>query len=134
MADISPTVANVLAATGASLGTGTAGVNITQGELLYSDGTDGGKLKLADDLDAATSAVVGISLNAALTNQPVDFIKSGTLTFGTVVVGDIYALSTTAGVMMDTQPATGNFASSIAIGLTTATLKVLINNSGVAAS
>ena len=134
MADITATAADVLAATGAGIGRGTAGVAIVQGDVLYIDSSDSSRLKLADDLDINTSAVVGIALNRALTTQPIEYITSGTLTFGTVVVGDVYALSDTPGRMMNTQPATGNFASVIAVGLTTSTIKIEINNSGVAAS
>ena len=137
MTTVVPVVANVLAATGAALGTGTAGATIAQGDVLYADGTDGGDLKLGDSSGVLTAAVVGIALNAALDKQPVDFIKSGTLTIGTdggapPAAGEPYFLSTTAGKIDDALPASGQFATVLGIGLTSSTMKVGIVVSGVA--
>ena len=134
MPDLTPVLASIAAATGATLGSGTAGATIAQGDVLYADGTDGGDLKLADDGALASSAVVGIALNAASDGQPIDYIKSGTLTFGaaTTSAGAPYFLSTTAGNLMNTIPASGNFSSFLAVGLSTSTMKVGINNAGVA--
>jgi len=133
MADLTPTVASILAAAGPSLGSGTSGATITQGDAIYLD-TSTNTYKLADDGDAATALVAGIALNIASASQPVDFIKAGTLTFGaaTTTAGAPYFLSTTAGALMDTIPASGNQSVLIAIGLGTATMQVGINNSQVA--
>ncbi len=135
MATVVPVLASVLAANGTALGTGTAGATIAQGDVLYADGTDGGDLKLADSSAALTAAVVGIALNAALDKQPVDFIKSGTLTIGTdggapPAAGEPYFLSTTAGKIDDALPASGEFATVLGIGLTSSTMKVGIVVSG----
>ncbi len=133
MANLTPTVGSILAAAGSSLGSGTAGATITQGDVLYLD-TAAATYKLADDGADTTALVVGIALNAASATQPIDFIKEGTLTFGaaTCTAGAPYFLSTTAGLLMDTIPASGNQSVLIAIGLTTSTMKVGINNSQVA--
>ena len=133
MADITPTVGSVLAAVGATLGSGTAGTTIIQGDVIYLDTSDS-TYKLADDGFASTALVAGIALNIASVNQPVDFIKAGTLAFGnaSTTAGAPYFLSTTAGNLMNTIPASGNQSVLIAIGLTTSAMQVGINNSQVA--
>ena len=133
MPTINPVDASVIAATGASIGTGTAGQTIVQGDVLYADSTDGGDLKLADSSALLTAAVVGIALNAAADKQPMDYIKSGTLSVGSVTtLGATYFLSTTAGQIIDTLPASGEFSVVLGIGLTSSTFKVGIVVSGVA--
>ena len=133
MANLTPTLASILAAADVQVGTGTAGTTITQGDVLVLN-TSTNRYDLADDGAASTALVAGIALNAASSTQPIKFIKSGTLTFGaaTCTAGAPYFLSTTAGLLMDTIPATGNQAVLIAIGLTTSTMQVGINNSQVA--
>lgn len=98
MADLTITAANVLKATGAVTGSGTAGVAVTAGQALYLDATDS-KLKLAQcDGTAAEADVVGIALHAALANQPLAYLKSGTMNIGgTTVKTTTYCLSATAG-------------------------------------
>jgi len=136
MTTVVPVAASVLAATGTALGTGTAGATIVQGDVLYADGTDGGDLKLADSSAVLTAAVVGIALNAAEDKQPVDYIRSGTLTLGAggapPAAGEPYFLSTTAGKIDDALPASGEYATVLGIGLTATTMKVGIVVSGVA--
>ena len=125
MATINPVDASVLGVTGASLGTGFAGATIKQGDVLYADSTDGGDLKLADSSAEASAVVVGIALNAGADKQPIDYIKSGTLAIGSVTgAGEVYFLSTTAGEIIDTLPASGEYSTVLGIGLTSTTFKV----------
>lgn len=133
MADLNPTEASVLAAAGSSIGTGTSGATITQGQAIYLDTSDN-TYKLADDGAASTALVAGIALNVASASQPIDFIKAGTLSFGSAITtaGAPYFLSTTAGALMDTIPASGNQSVLIGIGLGTTSMQVGINNSQVA--
>lgn len=99
MADLVLTVANVVPGATSTKSTGTANDTITQGQSVNKDPTDG-KIYRSDN-NSATAArrrVDGISLNAALAGQPVDFLTGGDIVIGaTVAVGTIYCLSGTAG-------------------------------------
>lgn len=99
MADIVVTAANVLKGANAQTTSGTAGEAITAGELVYIDGTDSNKIKLADaDASEAASTLVGIALHATASGQPILYATKGDVNpGGTVVVGEIYVASGTAG-------------------------------------
>jgi hypothetical protein len=101
MANLTITAASVLASATALTGEGVAGAAITQGQPLYKDATDSKRLKLADANAAASAEVVGISLNAGSTGQPVKYAYDDALFTpgGTLVVGETYALSATAGAL-----------------------------------
>lgn len=100
MANLSVTAGSVLASATALLGAGVAGAAITAGQPVYKDTADSNKLKLADaNASAATAVVEGIALNGASAGQPVQFVyQDDSFTpGGTLVVGETYALSATAG-------------------------------------
>ena len=100
MADLTITAANVLASANARRKHGTAGVNLTAGQALYADATDGKKLKLADaNLSDAAAEVVGIAAHGTLAGQPIEYIEfDPDFTPGaTLVSGTTYILSGTAG-------------------------------------
>jgi hypothetical protein len=112
--------ANVLTSSGASKKTGTAGVTITQGQVLYLDAADG-KLKLADANGAAAARVVeGIAINAAAAGQPISYItrdpafKPGFA----VVVGEQYILAsdTPGSIALHADAVSGDFVTGIGIG------------------
>ena len=98
MADLSITAANVLAASGAVIQSGTLGATGTAGQVVYLDSSTQ-KLRLADaDLSVAAAEVVGILLNGGGDGQPIDYVLSGGVDVGaTLTVGEIYVLSGTAG-------------------------------------
>lgn len=92
MADISITVADVLASGNATTQSGTAGATITAGQTLYKSPTTG----LLAPANAASSApantFAGIALHASLTGQPIRyatidpaFVFGGAATAGEVV-------------------------------------------------
>lgn len=134
MADITITAANVVAGSNAVIGYGTAGATITAGQTLYADSSDSDSLKLADaDDTAAKATVVGIALHGASDGQPLQYIKTGTITIGgTVAVGTVYVQSGTAGGIAPVADlASGDYTTTLGIGKTASTIDVRIHNSGV---
>ena len=99
MAALVITAASVVPAANASLSTGTAGVAVTAGQVVYLDSITG-KYLLAD-ADSATPAArvpAGIAVNNAAVNQALTIQKGGSITIGaTVAPGVGYYLSATAG-------------------------------------
>lgn len=134
MAAITITAANVAKVTGALTTTGTAGATITQGQAVYLDATTN-TYKLADANDtAATSAAVGISLNAASSGQPLTVLTSGDITIGgTVAVGEVYAVGTTAGAILPySEIVSTNYVTLLGIGVSATVLRVQINATQIA--
>ena len=139
MADLTITAANVATGTDAKTANGTAGATITAGQALYIDATDSNKIKLADaNASLATSALVGVSLHAALSGQPITYQISGEMNPGaTLAVGTIYVLSATAGGIAPAAPgvtdlATGMYTNIVGIGKTATNMKLVIATAGVA--
>ena len=132
--DISVTPANVAQGSNAIIGTGTAGETILAGKSIYKDTSDG-KYKLADADAAATAEAAGIALNGASDTQPIDFVKFGDIDpGGTVVVGELYMVSKTAGgIAPITDLGQGDYATVLGIGTTASNIKIKIVTSGVAA-
>lgn len=95
MTDLIITPANVIAGSNAHNISGTAGVAITAGQLIYKDPTTK-KYLLADNNAAAVEArkPEGVALNNAALNQPINLQTSGDITIGaTLVAGTDYFLS-----------------------------------------
>ena len=133
MANLTITAANVAPGAGAKTKSGTAGAAITQGQPVYLDAT--AITILPADADVlASAAVVGVALNAASTGQPVTYQTSGPITIGaTVVVGTAYYASTTAGsVCLESDLASGDFATFIGFATSTTVINVDIKAAGVA--
>jgi len=134
MADLTITPANVLAGTGSTQETGTAGEAITQGKVVYKQASTG-KYFLADN-NAVTAEVRqprGIALNSALANQPLTILKSGDITIGaTMVAGVAYYLSDTpGGISPVADLLAGEFVALIGLSKSTTVLGVRIQYSGV---
>ena len=134
MADIAITPGNVIAASGATKELGTAGATITAGQIVYKDLTDSDKFKLAINDDVLTAVILGVALNGASSGQPLFVHTTGGLNPGeTVVVGEIYCCSLSAGGIAPEAEVVGNdFVSVLGIGTTSSSIAVKINNSGVA--
>lgn len=131
--DISVTAASVLKGTGASTATGIAGATITAGQPLYADSSASNTLKPADcDLSSAAATVVGISLHAALTGQPITYLTAGNMTFNAVLTtGKAYISSATAGgIAPIADLATGWYTTMLGIATSTTNLSVNIVASG----
>lgn len=134
-ADLSITAASVVPTTGYTKDTGIAGATITAGQTVYKDSTDSDKLKLADaNATTATATVVGIALHAAASGQPLTIITGGILNPGaTVTVGTIYVVSATAGgIAPSTDLVTGWYVGILGVGITSSTIRIGLNMSGVA--
>src|SRR5678816_2782509 len=100
MADLVITPASVVAISGVTLVTGTAGETILAGQALYFKAADA-KLWKSRSAAAATteeSTPVGIAMHGATAGQPVVYASSGVLNIGaTTVKTTPYVLSATAG-------------------------------------
>ena len=134
MADITVVAADVVAGTGASFTTGTAGATITAGQTVYLDsGTS--TFKLADcDASAATATVVGIALHGSLSGQPLKVHTGGDITLGVTPMtkGLIYVQSATAGgIAPSADLVGGDFTTFLGVAKTAAILTVTLNNSGI---
>jgi hypothetical protein len=134
MANISITAASVLASASASKRTYTAGATITAGQPVYFDSA-AGTVKLAGATTAPLAAVVGIAINGASAGQPItvaatdaDFTAGGTL-----VAGQIYVLSATAGSIAPVADlTTGNFRTVLGVAKSTTKLVLATVAGGVA--
>ena len=128
MATIAITSANVVAATGSKILTGISGTSIVAGDLVYLLAST---YFLADADSESSAEVAGIALNGASSDQPFDFIKSGTLTVGSVAItGLVYYLSNTAGQFDDAITLQGDRVTTLGIGLTSTTISINIHVSG----
>lgn len=99
MADLSITVANVVAGSNAVKETGIAGETITAGQPVYKDAASKRFMK-ADSNSAVPGASVayGVALHGSLLYQPLTVQKSGDITIGAALTaGSAYYLSETAG-------------------------------------
>ena len=133
MADITVTAANVKAGANAVVKTVTAGVAINAGQVVYQDTSDK-KYKLADADALATAKVAGIALNDAATDQPLEVQTAGDIDVGgTVVVGEVYLVSVTAGgIAPEADVLTGDYVSILGIGTVSNKLKMQILISDIA--
>lgn len=130
MSDLSITAANVAAGTAAVTVDGTAGATITAGQCVYLDSTTSTyKLCDADSATAAVRAPAGVSLNGASSGQPIKIQTGGNINPGaTVVVGQIYVPSATAGgIAPVTDLTTGWYTSILGVATTTSNIKLAIN-------
>jgi hypothetical protein len=109
---------------------GKAGGTITAGQAVYYDSTTN-SFKLADaDASATTAKVLGIALNGASTGQKVRVCTyDPNFTIGaTVVIGDTFWLSTTAGGITKTATEGVASASYVAVlGVAVSTTKIFLN-------
>lgn len=122
------------AAAASSAETGTAGETLIAGQAIYLDTSDSNKVKLADADNLASAKARGVTLGGAASGQPVKYLTSGLLNPGaTVVVGEAYVVSVTAGgIGIHSELASTDFITILGVGTTTAQIKVLINVSGKA--
>lgn len=134
MADLSITVASVLAGAGARIDRKrTAAVAITAGQWVYRDGDS---YRLVDNNSATAAARVpdGIALNGAAAGQPLAVQSGGEVTLGVVLTaGTAYFASDTPGGMCAAGDlATGEYPCVLGIAKSTSVLRMGINPSGVA--
>jgi len=135
VANITITAANVIA--GSVGDVYVAGEVISAGQWVYVKAADG-RAWLSDNTTAAKAAAVGISLNrAAAAGQPVCVLRSGVVAIGSVLTekGNQYAISGTAGVMMDVADlAAGKFVTTVGYSESETELSVVTMATGLAYS
>jgi len=133
MADITQTAASVAKGTNDQYSIGTAGETVVAGDVLYIKAADS-RLWKAVNSSAAAAAAVGVALCGGAAGQPIAYMISGTVTpGGTVVIGEIYCVSTNAGKFApDADVTSGMFRTVLGIGKTATTIALDIHISGVA--
>ena len=133
MADLSITAASVVRVTGLAV-TKYAGAAITQGQVIYLDSVTGTMLP-ADANVLASSAAIGVALNAAAIGQPVSYLPAGgTITIGAAVVaGKAYYVSTTIGaICLESDLAAGDFAHFVGFAISGTAISLSFIASGIA--
>jgi hypothetical protein len=133
MADLVVVPANVLKVAGSPSIEKTAGATITQGQALYDDGANG--VKLAQANAVATSKLIGVSLNAGSSGQPIEVLTGGDYNPGVaVVVGVTYVVSAAAagGIAPIADLVSTNVSAILGTATTTSNIKLGILNSEVA--
>jgi len=126
MADLSQTAANVVADPGFTSQSGTFGGAIDAGMPVYVDTADN-KLKSADNnASALTATVLGLALNGGANGQPGVVITKGDINIGaTLVVGETYVLSATAGKICPIGDlAAGNYVTVLGVAISTSKLRL----------
>lgn len=131
MADLSITVASVALITGTKI-TGTSGATLTAGMPIYIDSNNAVQKCL--NTTAALAACVGITLNAALSGQPITYAAQGAIVAigATVVVGAPYVVSANAGGIAPEADIGTAFVTQIGRATTTARLQLDLIQYGVA--
>ena len=132
MADLTQTPSSVVATAGYKGREVLAGATIVAGNVVYEDGTNG--LKLAKGDAVSTAGVAGIALNGGGDGQPILICTSGVINVGaTMTLGEHYALS--AGVAGKIGPvsdlASTNSPTTLGVAITTTTIQLAVNISGI---
>lgn len=112
--------------------TDTAGEAISAGDLIYKLSSDSKMYRALNDT-AAHAAHKGMAINSAATGQPVTYQYEGDVDPGaTVAVGEVYGVSVNAGKVAQVGDlASTKFRSIFGVGLTTSTIRIGINNTGI---
>lgn len=136
MADITITAANVIPSSGARrvLKAIDTAVTVTAGQAVYADATSG-KLKLADADALASADALGIAETGGGAGQQINVIyEDEAINLGaTLVVGETYVVSTTAGGIAPLSDlAAGDFTTVLGIATTAALLKLRVFAGGTA--
>lgn len=133
MAAITVTASGVVKVSG-NIARGRAGVTLAQGKAVYADGSDKGQYKLADWDDVDTAVCVGIALQGASDEQPIDIQVDGDVNVGGAVltIGETYFVGDSGGIVPDVDVVSGKFRSFLGVAVTTSVLRLGILNSGVA--
>ncbi len=133
MADLVVVAANVKPASSTVTKKGIAGESISAGQSVFK-ATDG-QIELAEkDLTAADAAAVGVSLNDAALDQPVEFAITGDINMGTILaIGQVYIVGAApGGIAPEADAAATEFLTVIGVATTTSNLKLGLLQSGVA--
>jgi len=137
MAAISVTPGSVLRVDGEVVDGFLAGATITAGMDVYVDAN--GAVQIGTNATSAGSGVGaqcnGVALNGGSIGQPIRIQKNGTVNIGgTAAVGKQYVRGTGGGIIPVDDIATGEFITTVGVGLTAANIKLGYNVSGVQAA
>ncbi len=133
MVDLVVVAANVKPGSDAVTKRGIAGEAITAGDSVFK-ATDG-QIELAEhDLTAADAASVGIALNDAALDQPIEYAITGTIDMGAILaVGQVYIVGAAAGgIAPEADAGIGDFVTVLGVATTVNIFKLGILQSGVA--
>lgn len=98
MSDLSITASEVIPGDDADIARGTAGSTVTAGQPVYKDASDSNKLKPCVATAQATAECVGIALEGASDDQPLNYQYAGHVTLGATANpadGELYVVSQT---------------------------------------
>lgn len=135
MADLTITPANVVAGSNAALAAGSAGETIAAGDVVYlASATKKWMLADADSVTAEARKAIGIALNGASLNQPVDVLTGGDITLGSVLTAaTAYYLSDEPGKICPVGDlATGDYVCLLGLAKSTSVLTVDVQFPNVA--
>lgn len=113
---------------------GVAGSSITAGQAIYADPADSYKLKPAVATNQTQAKnVVGIALNAAAVDQPLDYVVQGDVTFNSALTaGTVYVLGGNAGGIAPSADLAGaRYGTILGIADSATNLRVGVVSSGV---
>lgn len=135
MADLSITASDVLPVVTTSLTHGIAGLDIGAGYCVYVDSDDSNKVKPARANTAAAAYARGIAINTAYAGQPITYIFNQQVILGSILTqGEIYVVSYTAGggkICPHSDLTAGQYVTVLGIAVSSTTLNIVINVSGV---
>lgn len=133
MADITVTAANVRPVSGATQTTVVAGETITAGQPVYKKAADSKYYKAISNSSEA-STCRGIAITNAGADEQLVILSAGKIIIGgTVVLGESYFVSGTAGgIQPSGDVGSGEYVCFLGIGVTTTQIKVNIDASGIA--
>jgi len=81
------------------IASGTAGATINAGQPVYVDPADN-KVKLAANTNATTAVAVGLAVNSAVANQPIEYATGGDLTVNSLLTpATVYVLGSNPGFL-----------------------------------
>ncbi len=133
MADLVVVAANVKPAASAVTKRGIAGEGISAGQGVFKAAD--GQIELAEkDLTVTDAAAIGVSLNDAALDQPVEYAITGDVDMGAILaIGQVYIVGAAAGgIAPEADAAAGHFVTVLGVATTVNNLKLGILQSGVA--
>lgn len=133
MADLTVIAANVKPGTDTVTKRGIAGEAINAGESVFV-AADGGIELCENDQAALDAACVGVSLNDAAADQPIEYGFSGTVNMGAILaIGQVYIVGAApGGIAPEGDAVATEFVTVVGVATTTSLLKLGILQSGVA--
>ncbi|KKL16980.1 hypothetical protein LCGC14_2490120 [marine sediment metagenome] len=133
MADLTVVAANVKPAASTVTKKGIAGESISAGESVFK-AADGGIELCENDQAALDAACIGVALNDAAVDQPIEYAITGDVNMGAIMtIGQTYVVGAApGGIAPEVDVIATEFLTVIGVATTTSNLKLGILQSGVA--